>query len=425
MIRGDVALLQVEGLTVRRGTRTVFEDIQLNVDSGDCVILTGENGSGKSTLIESIAGIIPIQSGSVNLAKPFGLTLQSGGINGDELVGERIELAANCGGISDSESLLAEWNLQHRRQDRVCHLSGGLYRRLAVLQGLIPAYGSEKRICILDEPSEGLDENSVRILVEHISALRARGSAFLIATHDQRLHDCATHLFNLEKGVTQTTPNNRPVDVPVKSNTTPTVAFSKWSAKLDQRTMWPILSRGVPFIASCLVLYAMLGNSFDSLILIPAFLASIPPLSSLHHAKDARSGDWWLAMGGRLFAIDPLSVILIGVAPLLTVSIFAGTEQAALGTLDWLMVGFPFIGIYLASGAIHELANKMPRAQAQFIPLLTLVLIWPFLIASDAVEQCLNSGLCEDFSMGIIIATILPITIAFGLPILHPRTASN
>ena len=70
----------------------------------------------------------------MNLAKPFGLTLQSGGINGDELVGERIELAANCGGISDPESLLATWNLQHRKQDRVCHLSGGLYRRLAVLR---------------------------------------------------------------------------------------------------------------------------------------------------------------------------------------------------------------------------------------------------------------------------------------------------
>ena len=121
----------------------------------------------------------------------------------------------------------------------------------------------------------------------------------------------------------------------------------------------------------------------------------------------------------------PLSVILIGVAPLLTVRIFAGSEQEALHTLDWLMVGFPFIGIYLASGAIHELANKMPRAQAQFIPLLSLVLIWPFLIASDAVELCFNDGLCEDFTMGILIATILPLTIAFGLPILHPRTASN
>ena len=58
--------------------------------------------------------------------------------------------------------------------------------------GLMPAYGSENRICILDEPSEGLDENSVQTLVEHISSLRARGSAFLIATHDQRLHQCAT-----------------------------------------------------------------------------------------------------------------------------------------------------------------------------------------------------------------------------------------
>ena len=425
MIRGDVALLQVEGLTVRRGTRTVFEDIQLNVDSGDCVILTGENGSGKSTLIESVAGIIPLQSGSVNLAKPFGLTLQSGGINGDELVGERIELAANCVGISDPESLLTAWNLQHRRQDRVCHLSGGLYRRLAVLQGLMPAYGSENRICILDEPSEGLDEKSVQTLVEHISSLRARGSAFLIATHDQRLHQCATHLFNLEEGVSKATPNTCSEEVPLQPNTTPRVAFSKWSAKLDQRTMWPILSRGVPLIASCLVLYAMLGDSFGSLILIPAFLVSIPPLSSLHHAKDARSGDWWLAMGGRLFAVDPVSVILIGVTPLLTVSIFAVSEQEALRTLDWLIVGFPFIGIYLASGAIHELANKMPRAQAQFIPLLTLVLIWPFLIASDAVELCFNDGLCEDFTMGILIATILPLTIAFGLPILHPRTASN
>lgn len=425
MIRGNVALLQVEGLTVRRGTRTVFEDLQLRVDSGDCFILTGENGSGKSTLIESIAGIIPLQSGSVNLAKPFGLTLQSGGINGDERVGERIELAANCGGVSEPESLLTAWNLQHRKQDRVCHLSGGLYRRLAVLQGLMPAYGSENRICILDEPSEGLDENSVRILVEHINSLRARGSAFLIATHDQRLHECATHFFNLEEGVSKTTPNTPSLDVPTQPNTTPRVAFSKWSAALDQRTMWPILSRGIPLIASCLVLYAMLGNSIDSLILIPAFLASIPPLSCLHHAKDARSGDWWLAMGGRLFAIDPLSVILIGFAPLLTVRIFAGSEQDALHTLDWLMVGFPFIGIYLASGAIHELANKMPRAQAQFIPLLSLVLIWPFLIASDAVNQCSNSGLCEDFTMGILIATILPLTIAFGLPILHPRTASN
>ena len=95
MIRSDMALLEVEGLTVRRGTRTILDNLQLSVDSGECVILTGENGSGKSTLIESVTGILPIHSGSVNIVQPFGLTLQSGGINGDEIVRERLTMAAN------------------------------------------------------------------------------------------------------------------------------------------------------------------------------------------------------------------------------------------------------------------------------------------------------------------------------------------
>ena len=124
---------------------------------------------------------MPIQSGSVDIVQPFGLTLQSGGINGDEVVGERLTMTANCAGVADSEYLLSEWSLQHRSQNLVCHLSGGLYRRLAVLQGLMPAYGSENRICILDEPSEGLDENAVNTLVTQISALRSRGNAFLLS----------------------------------------------------------------------------------------------------------------------------------------------------------------------------------------------------------------------------------------------------
>ena len=425
MIRGCVALLEVEGLTVRRGTRTILDDVQLTINSGDCFILVGENGSGKSTLIESIAGILPIQSGSVKLETPFGLTLQSGGINGDELVDERLQYSASCGGIADANSLLAAWNLEHRSHDKVCHLSGGFYRRLAVLQGLIPAYGSENRICILDEPSEGLDEDSVKTLVAHISALRARGNAFLIATHDSRLHECATHLYSLEGGVSPNTHNSQSEEVPTLPNISSQIRLSNWSSNLDKRTMWPLLSRGIPLIASCLILYAMLGVSFGTLILIPVFLASILSLSSLHHAKDARAGDWWLAMGGRLFAIDSVSVILILVAPLLTVSIFSTANQDILGTMEWVLISIPFVGIYLASGAIHELANKMPRAQAQFIPLLKLILIWPFLIASGIIEQCLKNGICEDLLISILVATVIPVIIAFGLPILHPRTASN
>ena len=173
-----MALLQVEALTVRRGTRTVLEDFNMKIDSGNCIILTGENGSGKSTLVEAIAGILPIQSGKVTLTRPFGLTLQSGGFNGDELVNERLNHAAQASGVTgDTTHLMKHWNLNHRSHDRIGHLSGGMSRRLAVLQGLMPAYGEQPRICLLDEPSEGLDEKSVNTLLNDIATLRARGHA--------------------------------------------------------------------------------------------------------------------------------------------------------------------------------------------------------------------------------------------------------
>ena len=422
MIREGVALLQVEALTVRRGTRTVIEDFNMKIDSGNCIILTGENGSGKSTVIEAIAGILPIQSGKVTLTRPFGLTLQSGGFNGDELVNERLNHAAQASGITgDTSHLLKHWNLNHRSHDRIGHLSGGMSRRLAVLQGLMPGYGEEPRICLLDEPSEGLDEESVNILLTDISTLRARGHAFLIATHDARLRECATTLLDMDGNSSEVEPNQESGASPQLSTAEARTSVSRWSSTLDRRTLWPLLSRGLPLIASILVLFALLGNEIGALILVPTFLASIPALSSLHHAKEARSGDWWFAMGGRLFTVDPLSILLILISPLLTASVFGIEHDGAI----WILIGVPFVGIHLASGAIHELAMKMPRAEAQFVPLLSLILIWPLLIANDAISTCSENAICAEPWPSILMATCIPLIIWFALPILHPRTGSN
>ena len=323
---------------MRRGTRNVLENFNMKIEFGNCIVLTGENGSGKSTLLEAVAGILPIQSGKVSIERPFGLTLQSGGMNGDELVHERINYAAQASGVNGAIDLLEHWKLEHRSHDRIGHLSGGLCRRLAVLQGLMPAYGDQPRLCLLDEPSEGLDDNSVEILLADIATLRARGHAFLIATHDARLHECATVLRDMDGSSNEVSPKLQTADVPEYSTTGVKLSLSRWSSTLDRRTKWPLLSRGMPLIASILVLYALLGNEIGTLVLIPTFLASIPCLSSLHHAKDGRSGEWWRAMGGRLFTIDPLSILLILVSPILTASIFA----IDYGTTIWMVIGLPF-----------------------------------------------------------------------------------
>ena len=417
-----MALLHIEALTVRRGTRTVVEDFNMKIDSGNCIILTGDNGSGKSTLIEAIAGILPIQSGKVTLTRPFGLTLQSGGFNGDELVSERVNHAAQASGVAGNTSnLLKHWNLNHRNHDRIGHLSGGMSRRLAVLQGLMPCYGEEPRICLLDEPSEGLDEESVNTLLRDISTLRARGHAFLIATHDSRLNECATTLLKMDGSATNVEPTQEVGSSPQLSTSDVRTSVSHWSSTLNRRTMWPLLSRGLPLVASILVLFALLGSEIGSLVLVPTFLTAIPALSSLHHSKEARAGDWWVAMGGRLFTVDPLSILLILISPLLTASVFGIEHDGVI----WMTIGVPFVGIYLASGAIHELAMKMPRSEAQFVPLLSLILIWPLLIANNAISTCSDTSLCSDPWPSILMATCIPLIIWFALPILHPRTGSN
>ena len=58
-------LLELNGVTIRRGTEIVLSDFNLSINSGECIILNGENGSGKSTVIEASARLLPMESGKV------------------------------------------------------------------------------------------------------------------------------------------------------------------------------------------------------------------------------------------------------------------------------------------------------------------------------------------------------------------------
>ena len=212
-------LLRVSGISVRRGSRQVLEEVDLEVGRGEVVLLVGENGAGKSTLLEAAAGLLPLNAGEVfhagemardsegrrNRPAPFGLTLQSGGFCQDELVEERVATAVRVAGHEPDDEWTAErleqWGLRHRAKDRIAWLSDGMMRRLGVIAGLVPALASdEPRLILLDEPSEGLDETSISTLSQQISGLAAAGHGFLIATHDSELFGLATRTLRISGG---------------------------------------------------------------------------------------------------------------------------------------------------------------------------------------------------------------------------------
>ena len=133
----DKLLIRAEGLCINRGSQRVINDLNLELLQGEIIILSGENGCGKSTLIEAFANLINPEKGTIIHTSPrFGLTLQQNGINGDELVNERISysmMVAN-GDPENMDNLLEHWNIQHRKSDQIAHLSFGIKRRVSVIQ---------------------------------------------------------------------------------------------------------------------------------------------------------------------------------------------------------------------------------------------------------------------------------------------------
>ena len=174
-------VLRIKGATVLRGSRTVVEDIDLDIMCGEILCLTGPNGSGKSTLLETLAGLHAPRSGEVVVPLPnqesipirdsrgrrtpvpgLSIALQTDGACLDETVLERLKTASTVAGKSLTDETISaameKWALSHRSEDRLAVLSQGLRKRVSILAAILPAIqSSEPRIVLLDEPSRRAD----------------------------------------------------------------------------------------------------------------------------------------------------------------------------------------------------------------------------------------------------------------------------
>ncbi len=422
MVGGGVDLLEVEGLTVIRGASEVLSDFNLKINSGECVILSGPNGCGKSTLIEAVVGLLPIKNGQIKITKPFGLTLQGGGIHGDEIVEERVRIAAGVSGANstDAVELLGQWNLAHRSADRIGQLSDGMGQRISTIQGLLPAYASDQpRLCLLDEPSLGLDDLSVENLISDINSLIENGHSFLIATHDIRLSECATRTIDMTEKINQKS-GERKSGLPDVKSVSPTKPFIRWANTLHIRTKTPFVTLGLPLITALIILAGIDSSSDQDGMIAGVILLSAPFLSAmitppiLRYLKENRTGDWWRAHRDDFDPSIPAAIIIILspwiISHIAPVSIDVNNTQLV-------CLGLTMFAIFHANQALHILADRLPRNAGQFVTLLTLILIWPFMMSVELVSDWDWTG----FGMAIGI----PITVAVAIPIVHPRTGSD
>ncbi|WP_433127438.1 ABC-F family ATP-binding cassette domain-containing protein [Micromonospora sp. CA-240977] len=213
------ATMIVKDLAAGHGDRPLFAGLDLVVAPGDVVGLVGPNGAGKSTLLRTLAGLLPVEAGSVRLSPPTasvghlpqeperrpgetvrdflarrtGVTaaqaaldaateaLTAGAVGADDAYGDALERWLALGGADldeRAEQVSADLGLAVDLDHPTTGLSGGQAARAGLASLLLSRYD----VFLLDEPTNDLDLAGLERLEEFVTGLRA---GTVLVSHDR------------------------------------------------------------------------------------------------------------------------------------------------------------------------------------------------------------------------------------------------
>lgn len=195
------ARLEAEDLTVRfeadDGLLTVFEGLDLHVEAGEFLAVMGPSGCGKTTLLNALAGLVPIERGTVRYggvevapgAFSFGYVFQEPRLLDWRTVAGNVAFALRGAGVPETErgprieAWLERVGLADVAGAYPRELSGGMRQRV----GLARALAVDPDVLLLDEPFGSLDDVTARTLRRDLLDLWSdTGKEVLLVTHDLR-----------------------------------------------------------------------------------------------------------------------------------------------------------------------------------------------------------------------------------------------
>lgn len=214
-----MTVLAMHGVHLSYGATAALTNIDLEIEAGELVAVTGRSGSGKSSLLNIAAGLLAPTAGGVSLG---GQAL--GGRSGDSLaelrretvgfvfqslnllprisVLDNVALPLELGGMALSEararalSSLDSIGLADRADDAPAALSGGEQQRVAVARAL----AVKPPLVVGDEPTAALDPVTADSIMLLIRGACDEGAAGLIVTHDPAQAAWADRVINLRDG---------------------------------------------------------------------------------------------------------------------------------------------------------------------------------------------------------------------------------
>jgi len=198
-------MLRLSGVTKRFGGRTVLNKVSLEVPPGEHIAVLGESGIGKSTLLNVIAGLEPVDAGSIAYdgfemaalsddaatrvrRDHFGFVFQAFHLLPHLNAEQNVALPLLLRGTpaeemrSRARALLGAVGLGGREGAMPRELSGGELQRVAIARALV----GEPKLVLADEPTGNLDPDNARQVLEILRGqVKQHGAAGILVTHSE------------------------------------------------------------------------------------------------------------------------------------------------------------------------------------------------------------------------------------------------
>ncbi|WP_172457390.1 amino acid ABC transporter ATP-binding protein [Pseudonocardia sp. N23] len=195
-------MVRMAGVDKHFGELHVLRDINLEIPSGQVVVVLGPSGSGKSTLCRTINRLEPIDSGVIEidgkvlpaegkelarLRADVGMVFQSFNLFAHKTILENVTLAplkvrrtARAEAEKDGLALLERVGIANQRDKYPAQLSGGQQQRAAIARAL----AMKPKVMLFDEPTSALDPEMVQEVLDVMTGLAKEGMTMLVVTHE-------------------------------------------------------------------------------------------------------------------------------------------------------------------------------------------------------------------------------------------------
>lgn len=202
-------MIKINNLYKSFGNNIIFDNFNLNVETSDYVMISGDSGCGKTTLLNIIGGLEKINKGDINsfgiditkrknlqkyYSQVVGFIFQNFALIEDKTVLENLNLVNHINRSEITiESALERVGLKEKINNKIYTLSGGEQQRIALARLMI----KKCQLILADEPTGSLDKTNSSIVMDILKTLNNEGKTIILVTHDREIIKQGNTVINL------------------------------------------------------------------------------------------------------------------------------------------------------------------------------------------------------------------------------------